>query len=223
MFNRVKSVLYNVVGGLEALPVIKDAEPLDKQPLKFPYTRPHFLQLTTEDEVQVSADHSIRPIIVPRDMTKLPWNSGYAEAINAGKSVRNEDQAAVYRGLLCRSFTDGQVNIGKESNSYEIPIVTQIGDNAEIKTVPENLNSEEIDSVAVPSTSDSINTLSLNESHFRTPPSTPEPRKKLAIEQSLPWIYFGLFDGHAGSGVAVAAAKTLHTILQVIHSFVSIC
>lgn len=213
MFNRVKSVLYNVVGGLEALPVIKDVEPSDKQTLKFPYTRPHFLQLTTEDEVQVSADHSIRPIIVPRDMTKLPWNSGYAEAINAGKSVRNEDQAAVYRGLLCRTFTDGQINIAKENCSVEIP-PSQKGDNPDIKAVSEKVLSEEIDSVAVPSTSDNINSLSLNESHFTTPPSTPEPRKKLAIEQSLPWIYFGLFDGHAGSGVAVAAAKTLHTILQ---------
>ena len=51
-----------------------------------------FLQLFTDDEIQATADHLVRPIIVPRDMNVLPWNTGYAEAINAGKSVRNEDQ-----------------------------------------------------------------------------------------------------------------------------------
>jgi len=44
---------------------------------KYEYCRPHFLQLTTQDEVSVSADHVVRPIIVPRD--PLPWDSGYAE------------------------------------------------------------------------------------------------------------------------------------------------
>lgn len=79
MFNRVKNALYNVVGGLDSYPAIKDGEYSDRPPLKFRYTRPTFLQLTSDDEVQVSADHIIRPIIVPRDITKLPWNSGYAE------------------------------------------------------------------------------------------------------------------------------------------------
>ena len=49
------------------------------QSLRFPYTRPHFLQLGSEDEIQVTADHAIRPIICPRDISRLPWNSGYAE------------------------------------------------------------------------------------------------------------------------------------------------
>lgn len=79
MFNRVRNALYNVVGGLEAYPALKEGETLDRPPLKFRYTRPKFLQLTSDDEVQVSADHAIRPIIVPRDITQLPWNSGYAE------------------------------------------------------------------------------------------------------------------------------------------------
>ena len=60
--------------------------------VKYAYQRPIFLQLFTEDEIQVTADHSVRPIIVPRDIGILPWFSGYAEAINAGKSARNEDQ-----------------------------------------------------------------------------------------------------------------------------------
>lgn len=38
--------------------------------------------------------------MVPRDVNILPWFAGYAEAINAGKSLRNEDQAAFHRGVL---------------------------------------------------------------------------------------------------------------------------
>lgn len=49
-------------------------------------------QLFTDDEIQVTADHLVRPIMVPRDVHILPWFAGYAEAINAGKSLRNEDQ-----------------------------------------------------------------------------------------------------------------------------------
>lgn len=82
MFNRFKNAIYNVVGGLDALPAVRDGEAPgdgDKLPLKFKYTRPSFLQLTTDDEVQVSADHVIRPIIVPRDISRIPWNAGYAE------------------------------------------------------------------------------------------------------------------------------------------------
>ena len=47
-----------------------------------------------------SAYLQVRPIMVPRDVQILPWFTGYAEAINAGKSVRNEDQAAFHRGIF---------------------------------------------------------------------------------------------------------------------------
>lgn len=48
----------------------------------------------------MSADHRVRPIIVPRDLSRLPWCAGYAECINAGKSTWNEDQASATRGDL---------------------------------------------------------------------------------------------------------------------------
>ena len=67
---------------------------------KYKYQRPHFLKLETEDEIQVTADHSVRPIIVPRDVSALPWSAGYAETINAGKSRHNEDQAMARQGSL---------------------------------------------------------------------------------------------------------------------------
>lgn len=46
---------------------------------KYEYGRPHFLQLVTADEITVTADHVVRPIIVPRDLSFLPWEAGYAE------------------------------------------------------------------------------------------------------------------------------------------------
>lgn len=69
-------------------------------PNKFTYNRPTFLQLITQDELRASADHNVRPIIVPRDISIMPWNTGYAECVNSGKSEWNEDQAAFYRQIL---------------------------------------------------------------------------------------------------------------------------
>ena len=50
--------------------------------------------------LQVTADHAVRPIIVPRDVSILPWSAGYAETINAGKSRHNEDQAMARQGSI---------------------------------------------------------------------------------------------------------------------------
>ena len=48
----------------------------------------------------MTADHAVRPIIVPRDVSALPWNAGYAETINGGKSRHNEDQATARQGSI---------------------------------------------------------------------------------------------------------------------------
>jgi len=45
---------------------------------RVPYSRPHFLHLNG-DEVVASGDKTSRPIILPRDVTKVPWCAGYAE------------------------------------------------------------------------------------------------------------------------------------------------
>ncbi len=44
----------------------------------FRYTRPDFLELSPF-EVQSAMDHVARPILVPRDSTKIPHSAGYAE------------------------------------------------------------------------------------------------------------------------------------------------
>ena len=109
-----------------------------------------FININMVSSSQVTADHLVRPIMVPRDVNVLPWHSGYAEAINAGKSLRNEDQAAFHRGVLraCDLPAEGESEL--ESS----------------KTV------------------------------------------------DIPYVYFGTFDGHAGSGCAVAAANELHVVLH---------
>ncbi|XP_036148706.1 protein phosphatase 1H [Monomorium pharaonis] len=110
MLNRFKSVLMSAVGASElGLQYHNDSDNdmmTDYINSNYvvevenkPYSRPSFLGLTNE-ETQVSADHRVRPIIVPRDLSRLPWCAGYAECINAGKSTWNEDQASATRGDL---------------------------------------------------------------------------------------------------------------------------
>ena len=99
MINRFRNVVSNVMSGIPALPgVVSEQDETDYNVtsgrgrdsplspgkdkdgvgLRYAYGRPEFLQLNA-DEVQVSADHNSRPILVPRDVTRIPWYAGYAE------------------------------------------------------------------------------------------------------------------------------------------------
>lgn len=149
MFSRVKGAIATVVSGLENHGSSSATESRTLYP-KFSYTRPHFLNLNVTEEVPLSADHRVRPIIVPRERDALPWAAGYAECVNSGKSFRNEDQATAYEFTLRRK--------------------------------PE-AHLDEVDSLR-------------------------------QVEQDIPVKYFGIFDGHAGFGAAVSAARQLHYIIQ---------
>ena len=53
----------------------------------------------SEGEQSANANHGVRPVVLPK--SKLIVESiGYAEAINAGKSRYNEDQACIFQGQL---------------------------------------------------------------------------------------------------------------------------
>lgn len=139
MFNRLKNrVLTSIVPDI---PSITPSTNYSNRSLpdKFQYSRPPFLQLLTVDELKASADHNVRPIIVPRDVSVMPFNSGYAECVNSGKSEWNEDQAAFNVQLL-------------HHPSKDLP--------------------------------------------------------------DLPYVYFGIFDGHAGYGASLAASHQFHHILH---------
>lgn len=146
MFSRFKNAVIGAVSGLEPNG-IPSPEPHShsKQTLapKFLYGRPAFLNLS-EDEVQMSADHRLRPIIHPS--MSLPHHAGYAECVNAGKSKWNEDQAVFRQGVLTRVEYNDKQGVQKFS---------------------------------------------------------------------IPYTYYGIFDGHAGVGAALCAANQLHHILHV--------
>ncbi|PIK49826.1 hypothetical protein BSL78_13328 [Apostichopus japonicus] len=101
MINRFRQVVNNVItaqtnaqfpSGGKAVGGVDENETAGKK-LRHPYCRPVFLHLS-EEEVGIATDIVVRPILVPRDLSNLPWYTGYAEVVNAGKSKQNEDQAA---------------------------------------------------------------------------------------------------------------------------------
>uniref|UniRef100_A0A667ZQQ1 Protein phosphatase, Mg2+/Mn2+ dependent, 1H n=1 Tax=Myripristis murdjan TaxID=586833 RepID=A0A667ZQQ1_9TELE len=93
MLTRVKSAVAGFMGGIMAGGSSSGGDnPGSELPLKFPYMRPEFLGLSP-DEIECSADHIARPILILKETRRLPWATGYAEVINAGKSALNEDQA----------------------------------------------------------------------------------------------------------------------------------
>ncbi|KAL4612789.1 protein phosphatase 1H [Arapaima gigas] len=92
MLTRVKSAVASFVGGIMAGSSDSDQPGGSELPLRFPYMRPEFLGLS-QDEIECSADHISRPILIVKETQRLPWATGYAEVINAGKSTLNEDQA----------------------------------------------------------------------------------------------------------------------------------
>ncbi|XP_061678356.1 protein phosphatase 1H isoform X2 [Syngnathoides biaculeatus] len=94
MLTRVKSAVATLMGGVIPGGGGGDRDPSGASEVapKFPYGRPEFLGMSP-DEVECSADHSARPIVILKESKRLPWSTGYAEVINAGKSTLNEDQA----------------------------------------------------------------------------------------------------------------------------------
>jgi protein phosphatase 1H len=90
----------------------------------------------------------------------------FLRAVNAGKSLRNEDQARIHVGYLERRYSEN----GHPAEAAE----------------------------------------------FHTPPSTPEKDSTThRPRQRIPYSYFALFDGHAGTGAAISASNELHCILHV--------
>ncbi|XP_035636692.1 protein phosphatase 1H-like isoform X1 [Oncorhynchus keta] len=171
MLTRVKSAVANFMGGMMA--GSSNSEPLGGSdlPLKYPYTRPEFLGLSP-DEIECSADHIARPILILKETKRLPWATGYAEVINAGKSHLNEDQACC-EVVVVRS----RPSAGGNSTSNRPPTTRRRSSlpNGEGLALRENTD----------------------------------------VEPGLTFHYWGLFDGHAGSGAAVVASKLLqHHIIE---------
>ena len=86
MINRFRQVVTNVMTNAQQMQGNSAAAGRDDMdnpgegglPAKYTYNRPEFLLLTPE-EIAIASDCTMRPIMVPRDLSKLPWYSGYAE------------------------------------------------------------------------------------------------------------------------------------------------
>ncbi|XP_042656102.1 protein phosphatase 1J isoform X2 [Tyto alba] len=92
MVPRVRAAVAQLVAGVGAEP---PAEPRGGAAAAAGAScgRPAFLQLSP-GELRRAGDHAGRAVQSPRrGRGRLPWSTGYAEVINAGKSQHNEDQA----------------------------------------------------------------------------------------------------------------------------------
>lgn len=145
---------------------------IEKQ--RYPYSRPEFLYFSDE-EISLSSDHSIRPVLCPRLPHRMPLYAGYAEVINAGKTIQNEDQASAKMLVLSQ-------HQGTEMNGFH--------DDKNLETRNGSVNEVDDDQMLTPGGDESEKS------------SIFAPRADAAL--------FSIFDGHAGSAVAVVASKCLH-------------
>ena len=88
--------------GMDSVPL--ELEQMNQAPKPFlnEFSRPKFLKLTNED-IEKGSVHLTREILYPgNDVVResIPWNAGYAEVINAGKSDKNEDQSWLFAGCM---------------------------------------------------------------------------------------------------------------------------
>uniref|UniRef100_A0A8C5MBY1 Protein phosphatase, Mg2+/Mn2+ dependent 1J n=1 Tax=Leptobrachium leishanense TaxID=445787 RepID=A0A8C5MBY1_9ANUR len=100
MISKVRAAVSGLVGSKSIKPSSQpdSCGTSEKEPprsdISVPRTpcRPAFLCLTPQ-ELQDCGDHTARVIVTPKTPEDLPWITGYAEVINGGKSLNNEDQA----------------------------------------------------------------------------------------------------------------------------------
>ncbi|KAJ1163364.1 hypothetical protein NDU88_003823 [Pleurodeles waltl] len=81
MLTRLRSAVASFMGGVMAAGGPGGAEHGSggsDLPARFPYVRPAFLGLSP-DEIECSADHIARPILILKESRRLPWSTGYAE------------------------------------------------------------------------------------------------------------------------------------------------
>ncbi|XP_017784275.1 PREDICTED: protein phosphatase 1H [Nicrophorus vespilloides] len=105
MLNRLKSAVSGAVEGLEGSRSGSSRAQANPGPPKHEYSRPSFMKLP-EIALSISKDKKVRPILSASSSSPLPYNSGYAECVNAGKSSFNEDMAQLYHGTLKCNISD---------------------------------------------------------------------------------------------------------------------
>uniref|UniRef100_A0A8C5MI99 Protein phosphatase, Mg2+/Mn2+ dependent 1J n=1 Tax=Leptobrachium leishanense TaxID=445787 RepID=A0A8C5MI99_9ANUR len=115
MISKVRAAVSGLVGSKSIKPSSQpdSCGTSEKEPprsdISVPRTpcRPAFLCLTPQ-ELQDCGDHTARVIVTPKTPEDLPWITGYAEVINGGKSLNNEDQACC--DYVTVGTRDGKIN-----------------------------------------------------------------------------------------------------------------
>jgi len=81
--------------GKNSIPHASERTQQDKLPVRYDYGRPQFLELNADVEKEAK-DHGLRNVLVPNNPSRMPWQAGYSEVINSGKTLyQNEDQASI--------------------------------------------------------------------------------------------------------------------------------
>uniref|UniRef100_A0A914W8C7 PPM-type phosphatase domain-containing protein n=1 Tax=Plectus sambesii TaxID=2011161 RepID=A0A914W8C7_9BILA len=191
---------------------------------RYPYSRPEFLYFS-DDEIAVSADRITRPVLVPKDPCRMPVFAGYAEVINAGKTEKNEDQAAArllsLMQLGYQDATDGGAptsNVSAQSSSTTTRRDRRFRASSEIRRAETEMTSDRSETTTAEllggggggggrsrrHSDDEL--LQMPARSYSTEDGPAVPRAEAA--------YFGVFDGHAGTGAAIMAANCLHEHLR---------
>lgn len=134
--------------------------------------------------------------------------------VNAGKSKKNEDQAAVHVGVLTRVINQSCNKTVSSSSQASKLKASNNGISSTLNGVVQDTKQKSKSTHIT--TSQPIKILSA--SRLSDPLIGGSTLPTVNHEEntiSLPYYYFGVFDGHAGWGAAVSAASQLHHILHV--------
>uniref|UniRef100_A0A0M3HVW8 PPM-type phosphatase domain-containing protein n=1 Tax=Ascaris lumbricoides TaxID=6252 RepID=A0A0M3HVW8_ASCLU len=177
----------NFIGGL--IPVMSGPEKM-----RYPYSRPEFLYFSDED-IAISADQTARPVLCPKDPSRMPVYAGYAEVINAGKTEQNEDQASArILNLVQQGYEAEQA---RELDAFErntSVLSRQSRASSEIRRRSSKTN--------FPRRHSDEDLITLPERRLSMDDGPAMERAEAA--------FFAILDGHAGSGAAIMAANCLH-------------
>ncbi|MFH4974010.1 hypothetical protein AB6A40_000719 [Gnathostoma spinigerum] len=162
--------------------------------MRFPYSRPEFLYFTDE-EIALSADQTTRPVLCPKNPSRMPIYAGYAEVINSGKTEQNEDQATARILKIVQQGTEAE-------EARELDSITNGGgrSNRHGRATSEVRHSQPKHQMNRRHSVEELITL----------PEKDTSMDDCTVTDKAEAIVFAIFDGHAGSGAAIMAANCLH-------------
>lgn len=113
----------------------------------------------------------------------------YFRAINAGKSVRNEDQGTSVRGVL---YTTAAVSVKQDpvpETKTNLLVENNIDSSKESTDVASEVQSSESNGIKE-NVNILVNSNAPDDPKFTTPPSTPEVQRKVVVSIKNNFIYY---------------------------------